>query len=362
MVRNPTMKDVAHEAGVSLKTVSRHVNGETNIDPDLAGRISAAIVKLGYRRNLSAASIRPGRTGKTIGLVISDLANPYYSTLARAVESVADAAGYLVTIASSEEDGRRHDRLVDRLMEQRVDGLIVVPPRRAARDWADVAAPIPPLVLLDRPVPHAGADTVPADTVPADTVLAHAVLADTVLADTVLADNAGGARAATLALASAGSRRIAFVGDSLDIYTMRERHDGYAAALAEAGLGGAGDLLTITTAHTREQAEREVGAVLRDGSADALFAANNRATIGALLAFQQAGRRLPLVGFDDFETALLGDPPVSVVSQDVELMGRTAAELVLGRLNGDTSPFATRVLPTRLILRGSEKRHTWAGS
>ncbi|MFI7229346.1 LacI family DNA-binding transcriptional regulator [Nonomuraea angiospora] len=337
MVRNPTMKDVAHEAGVSLKTVSRHVNGETNIDPDLAGRISAAIVKLGYRRNLSAASIRPGRTGKTIGLVISDLANPYYSTLARAIESVADAAGYLVTIASSEEDGRRHDRLVDRLMEQRVDGLIVVPPRRAARDWADVAAPIPPLVLLDRPVSHAGADA-------------------------VLADNAGGARAATLALARAGSRRIAFVGDSLDIYTMRERHAGYAVALAEAGLGGAGDLLTITTAHTREQAEREVGAVLRDGSADALFAANNRATIGALLAFQQAGRRLPLVGFDDFETALLGDPPVSVVSQDIELMGRTAAELVLGRLNGDTSPFATRVLPTRLVLRGSEKRHTWAGS
>ncbi|MFC7587780.1 LacI family DNA-binding transcriptional regulator [Nonomuraea antimicrobica] len=329
MLRNPTMKDVAHEAGVSLKTVSRHVNGETNIDPGLAERISAAIVKLGYRRNLSAASIRPGRTGKTIGLVISDLANPYYSTLARAIESVADAAGYLVTIASSEEDGRRHDRLVDRLMEQRVDGLIVVPPRRAARDWSEVAAPIPPLVLLDRPLPYAGADA-------------------------VLADNAGGARAATLALASAGARRIAFVGDSLDIYTIRERHAGYAAALAEAGLGERGPF-AITTAHTREQAEREVDGVLRDGSADALFTANNRATIGALLAFQQAGRRLPLVGFDDFETSLLGDPPVSVVSQDIELMGRTAAELVLARLNGGTSPFATRVLPTRLVLRGSER-------
>ncbi|WP_344886406.1 substrate-binding domain-containing protein, partial [Nonomuraea antimicrobica] len=111
----------------------------------------------------------------------------------------------------------------------------------------------------------------------------------------------------------------------------------------------------ITTAHTREQAEREVDGLLRDGSADALFTANNRATIGALLAFQQAGRRLPLVGFDDFETSLLGDPPVSVVSQDIELMGRTAAELVLARLNGGTSPFATRVLPTRLVLRGSER-------
>jgi len=329
VLRNPTMKDVAHEARVSLKTVSRHVNGETNIDPALADRISAAIVKLGYRRNLSAASLRPGWTSKTIGLVISDLANPYYSTLARAIESVADAAGYLVTIASSEEEGMRHDRLVDRLMEQQVDGLIVVPPRNAGRDWSDVASPIPPLVFLDRPVPFADADA-------------------------VLADNAGGAREATLALVSAGSRRIAFVGDSPDIYTMRERHAGYAAALAEAGIE-ADDSLTITTAHTREQAEREVGAVLRDGSADAVIAANNRSTIGALLAFQAAGRRLPLVGFDDFETALLGRPPVSVVSHDIELMGCTAADIVLGRLKGDTSAFTTRVLPTQLILRGSEK-------
>jgi LacI family transcriptional regulator len=323
------MNDVAHEARVSLKTVSRHVNGETNIDPKLADRISAAIAKLGYRRNLSAASLRPGRTSKTIGLVISDLANPYYSTLARSIESVADAAGYLVTIASSEEEGLRHDRLVDRLMEQRVDGLIVVPPRNAARDWSDVAAPIPPLVFLDRPVPYADADA-------------------------VLADNAGGARQATLALVSVGARRIAFVGDSLDIYTMRERCAGYATALAEAGLG-IDDSLTITTARTREQAEHEVGALLHGDSADAIFAANNRSTIGALLAFQEAGRRLPLVGFDDFETSLLGNPPVSVVSQDIELMGRTAAETLLGRLYGDASTFATRVLPTQLILRGSEK-------
>jgi LacI family transcriptional regulator len=313
------MTDVAHEARVSVKTVSRHINGETNIEPGLVNRISAAIVKLGYRRNLSAASIRPGWTSKTIGLVISDLANPYYSTLARSIQSVADAAGYLVTIASSDEEGLRHDRLVDRLMEQRVDGLIVVPPRKAARDWSDVAPPIPPLLFLDRPVPYSDADA-------------------------VLADNAGGARGATLALASVGARRIAFVGDSLDIYTMRERYAGYATAIA--------------TAHSREQAEREVGALLRDDSADAIFTANNRSTIGALLAFQAAGRRLPLVGFDDFETSSLGSPPVSVVSQDIELMGRTAAETVLRRLNGDTSAFATRVLPTQLILRGSERPET----
>ena len=329
MAQNPTMNDVAREARVALKTVSRYVNGETNIDPALSERIGAAIRKLGYRRNLAAASIRPGWTSKTIGLIISDLANPYYSTLARAIESVADANGFLITIASSEEEGIRHDRLIDRLMEQRVDGLIVVPPRNPARDWADVAPPIPPIVFLDRPAVHADADV-------------------------VLADNAGGATEATRTLAELGARRIAFVGDSLDIYTMRERHNGYATALTDVGLD-LDDSPVITSARTTEEAERDVTALLRSGSADAIFAANNRSTIGALLAFQSAGTRLPLIGFDDFETSSLGDPPVSVVSQDIELMGRTAAETILHRLAGDTSEPTTRILPTRLILRGSER-------
>lgn len=323
------MNDVAREAQVGLKTVSRYVNGQTNIDPLLVERIREAIIALGYRRNLAAASIRPGWTSKMLGLIISDLANPYYSTLARAIETQAREHGYLLTTASSDEDGTQHDRLIDRLMEQRVDGLIVVPPREPGRDWSQVVPPIPPLVFLDRPVEFDRADS-------------------------ILADNSGGAAAATAELIAAGARRVAFVGDSLGIYTMRERHAGYLSALAKCGINS-DESLVFTDAHSSDQAATLVRGLLKSNAADAIFAANNRAAVGALLAFRETGARLPLIGFDDFEAAVLSSPAVSVVSQDIAMMGRTAAEILLSRLGGDQSPRRTLTLTTSLILRGSER-------
>lgn len=328
MPKSPTMNDVAREAGVALKTVSRYVNGETNINPALTERIAAAITALGYRRNLAAASIRPGWTSKTLGLVISDLANPYYSVLTRAIENHARSHGYLVISASSDENGAQHDRIVDRLMEKRIDALISVPPRDAGREWSTVPPPIPPLVFLDRPVDFAAADT-------------------------VLADNAGGARSAVAELLRNGARRVAFIGDSPSIYTMSERLSGYRTALEDAGIA-VDERLISGDAHSSEDAASAVAALQRSASIDAVFAANNRASVGALLAFREAGR-LPLIGFDDFEAAQLSTPPVSVVSQDIPEMGRLAAELALGRLAGDASPHRTHVLATTLQLRGSER-------
>ncbi len=324
----PTMKDVARVANVSIKTVSRYVNGETNIDPKLVQRIRDAITSLNYRRNLMAASIRPGRTSRTVGLVISDLANPYYSTLTRAIERTLAPHEYLLTTASSEEDGTIHDRVVDRLLEQRVDGMIVVPPRNPARSWADVPPPVPPLVLIDRPSPGARADT-------------------------ILADNVGGAASATDALISAGARRIAYVGDSPAIYTMQERNRGYRNALLKASLPVDG-LLEFSGAHSVEDATAIVSTILEDGVAEAIFAANNRAAVGALRAFRAYGRRLPVVAFDDFEAADIVEPAVSVVSQDIELMGQRAGEVLLQRLQGLTRTPETIVLSTHLVLRGSE--------
>lgn len=340
---HPTMNDVAREAGVALKTVSRFVNGATNIDPVRADRIEVAIRALGYRRNLAAASLRPGRTSRVIGMIISDLANPYFSVLARAVETCAREHGYLLISASSDEDGSRHDELVDRLVDQRVDGLLVVPPRHAVRRWDQVRPPIPPLVFLDRPLTHDGTQTVLADT----------VLADTVLADTVLADNGDGAYQATRALIARGARRVAFVGDGPEIYTMQERYLGYARAMAEAGLPEDPELVR-TDAHHAEQATAAVRQLLAGTDTDAVFAANNRSAVGALQAFASVGRRVALIGFDDFEGAALVHPAVSVVSQDVAQMGRRAAEILIGRLAGDQSARTTEVLPTTLILRGSE--------
>ena len=151
MGTSPTMNDVAREAGVALRTVSRYVNGATNIDADLAERIRLAIEELGYRRNLAAASIRPGWDSKVLGLIIGDLSNPYYTALTRAIEREASDRGYLLITASSEEDGIRHDKLVDRLVEQRVDGLIIVPPRNPSRAWQALTDSLPPTIFLERP-------------------------------------------------------------------------------------------------------------------------------------------------------------------------------------------------------------------
>lgn len=161
MGASPTMNDVAREAGVALRTVSRFVNGATNIDADLAERIRLAIERLGYRRNLAAASIRPGWDSKVLGLIIGDLSNPYYTALTRAIEREASERGYLLITASSEEDGTRHDKLVDRLVEQRVAGLIIVPPRNPSRARQDSDESLPPTVILERPQSQASADSGP---------------------------------------------------------------------------------------------------------------------------------------------------------------------------------------------------------
>lgn len=325
MGSQPTMKDVAALAGVALKTVSRYVNGETNINPALAERIGQAIESLGYRRNLAAASIRPGQTSKVLGLVISDLANPYFATLAHHVEIAARSHGYLLITASSEESGELNDRLIDRLIQQQVDGLLVVPPRNPARAWDQIRPPVPPAVALDRPL---GSDRV----------------------DAVLADNYGGALTATRTLLGGAPGRIAFLGDSLSVFTIAERHRGFADAVAEHG----GEAVVDTSAQTLEQAVAAAVRLLRQERIDALFAANNRSSMGAMLAFRQLGRTVPIIGFDDFEAAAMVEPPVSVVNQNIPEMGSVAVELLLRRLQGDPAESATVVVPTSLVLRGSE--------
>ena len=214
-------------------------------------------------------------------------------------------------------------------MGQCVDGMIVVPPRLQERKWSDVAPPVPPLVLLDRPAPE-------------------------IEVDTLLADNYGGAEAATHKLIELGAKRVAFVGDALAIYTMRERHRGYRSALETAGVEP-DEALEHATVHDAEQAEALVTTLLKEGDADAIFAANNHAAVGALRAFRVCQRRVPLIGFDDFEAADIVDPGVSVVSHDIRLMGHRAGEILLQRMQGLQRPAETIVLPTKLVLRGSER-------
>lgn len=317
------MKDVAAAAGVALKTVSRVVNDEPGVNAVTAERVRTAIERLGYSRNESARVLRRGRTS-SVGLVIEDVADPFYSGVTRAVEDVALRHGSLVLSGSSGEHPARERELVLTFCARRVDGLIVVP---AGSDHSYLRPELDagtPAVFLDRP-PGPGLDV-----------------------DTVLCDNAGGARLAVAHLRRHGHRRIAFLGDSPSIFTAAERLYGYRDAL-----GDLTDDRLVSMAPPgldRLRADLERMLALPDPPT-AVFTGNGRLTVTALRAL--AGRRLALVGFDDFELADLLTPGVSVIAQDPAGLGRAAAELLFRRIGGDQGPAEHRTLPVRLVPRGS---------
>lgn len=322
------MKDVAQAAGVSLKTVSRVVNAERGVGVDTAERVTEAIAQLGFRRNDIARSLRRVRSSATLGLIIEDLANPFYSTIARAVEEVCRREGYVVITASSEESAERERELVATLLSRQVEGLLLVP---AAQDHGYLHPELAMgthMVFLDRP--PGGLE-----------------------ADAVLLDNFGGARAGVEHLLAQGHRRIGFVGDPPGVVTIAERAAGYRAALEAWGLEIDEALLRLD-AHDVVQAEISARELLelRDPPT-ALFTANNRASVGALRAMSARRTRVALVGFDDFELAELLAVPVTVVRHDAAEMGRRGAELLFARLAGDARQPQRVVLGTELVVRGS---------
>lgn len=321
------MEDVAAYAGVALKTVSRVVNDEPGVTPSTAERVRAAIEQLGFRRNDSARVLRKGQTA-SIGLVMEDIGDPFYSSLSRAVEDVARAHGYVLFTGSSDEDPAREREIALAFCARRVDGLIVIP---ASDDHTyllpEIAAGIA-TVFVDRP-------------------------ARMIEADTVLTDNAGGAREGVGHLIRSGHRRIGFIGDSPRIYTSMLRHRGYREAMAAAGLK-VDDAWVTQSAPTQPGLETALRRMLA-GSAPvtAVFCGNNRISVAALRALAAMGRALAFVGFDDFELADMLNPGVTVVAQDVARLGRLAAELLFRRLGGDRGPAERTEIPARLIVRGS---------
>jgi LacI family transcriptional regulator len=322
------MRDVAQMAGVSLKTVSRVINAEAGVTSATTERVTAAIAELGFERNDLAASLRSGRSSSTLGLVIEDVANPFYSAVAQAGEAVPPDRGFLLITASAREDATRERELVAALLRRRVDALLIVP---AGPDHRYIAAASSHPVFLDRP--PLGIE-----------------------ADTVLLDDLGGARSAVEHLIAHGHTRIGCVADDAELYTMRQRITGYREALEAAGIEFDPSLLSTGTrdvAGARAAAARLLALPDRRRPT-ALFTANNRNTIGALHALAGAPRPVALTGFDDFELAdLLG---TTVVRADPWKLGEQGATRAFARLDGDERPPLTVTIPTELVTRGSGER------
>jgi LacI family transcriptional regulator len=323
------MKDVAALAGVSLSTVSRVVNGDP-ARPHLARRVREAVDLLGYERDLTASTLRRSdRSSASIGLIVADVANPFFAAVMRGVEDVARGHGSVSMVASSDEDARRERELAGTLAARRVDGLIIVP---AGDDHSYLRGPRSrlPLVFVDRPPRYLDADA-------------------------VLTDNAGGVAAAVRHLARRGHRRIGYLGDRRELHTAAERLRGYREALLAEGLAADPALLRLDL--TDPEASRAAVTALLDlpDPPTALLTAQNIISIGAIHALRARAlqRRIALVGFDDLPLADALDPAVTVVAQRPVLLGRHAAELLFGRIGGYDGPGRTIIVGCELVERGS---------
>ena len=327
--RGVTLRDVAREAGVSIKTVSRVVNGETTVNATTAVRVAEVVQRLGYKPNELARGLK-GRRSHTIGLVIDDVANPFMATCAQAIEEVAQEHGHALILCDSHANLETEGSYVGLLTQRQVDGLLLVPAQGHNTHLETERRSGLPVVAFDRP-------------------------AEGIQTDTVLVENRAGAREATEHLIQHGHERIAFVGDVRHFYTARKRLEGYKEALEAAGL----EPLHSLGAHSIELGEEATKGFL--GAPDrptALFAANILTTLGALRAVEDLGLRIPedvaLIGFDDFELAHVLRPRFTLVRQPAAELGRRAAGMLFDRLDGLDDPEPRRlVLPTELVVRES---------
>jgi LacI family transcriptional regulator len=326
-----TIDDVASAAGVSKATVSRALSGAAYVRAETRERVLAAADALGFRPSPTAQSLTTGRS-MMIGIIVSDLEIPFFTTVARGIQNVASGRGYLTLVGNSDESGKTEDELVDAFIARMVDGLIITPSATQNARLREVADQVP-LVLVDRLVPGLEADA-------------------------VLADNFSGARGATEHLLALGHRRIAYATDEPNKTSSAERLAGFHAAIAAAGADGRAWVVDYHAPAAEVAIREHLGAE----RPTALLASEGSITLGALRAIHGLGWRVPddisLIGFDQLDWGTATTPPITVVSQDAEQIGARAAALLLRRLRAGrraSQPAAPTVerVPTELELRAS---------
>ncbi|MGW4307882.1 LacI family DNA-binding transcriptional regulator [Streptomyces californicus] len=323
------IKDVAAGAGVSVATVSRVLNGHPSVSQEARTRVLAAVEALGYRPNAVARSLRTAQT-RTLGLVISDVLNPYFTELARFVEEEARALGYSVIIGNADERPDLQDHHVRTLIDRRIDGLLVSPADGGTPLLRDVALSGTPMVFVDRWIP--GIDV-----------------------PVVRADGTGAVRDLVAHLHGLGHRRLAIIAGPAATTTGDERVEAFRGALRDHGLAlpdayiGQGDFQAASGRRATE------GFLELAEPPEVVFAADNLMALGALDAIRARGLRVPddiaLAAFDDIPWFVHTGPPITAVAQPTADLARAAVRALADRIEGRTPQSVT--LPARLVVRRS---------
>jgi LacI family transcriptional regulator len=333
-----SIRDVALRAGVSVGTVSNVLNRPDMVSAATRERVLAAIADLGFVRNESARHLRAGRS-RTIGLVVLDIANPFFTDVARGVEDVANAQGLAVILCNSDDRPEKEAAYLDVLAEQRVQGVLITPTAEISPALESLRSRGVPVVFLDRAAPTADQCSVACDDV-------H------------------GGRLAAQHLLERGHRRIAFVGGSSGLPQVEQRHQGVDEAVIEV-CGSTDDLVvftpeTLTVASGREAGARIVGmpAARRPTAA---VCANDLIALGLLQEMVRQGVRVPedfaIVGYDDIDFAAAAAVPLTSVRKPRQDLGRLAAELLLDEATEGHEHTQHVFEPTLIVRQSSMVRH-----
>jgi LacI family transcriptional regulator len=326
-----TIKDVAKQAGVSTATVSRVLNGDPRVTPAYREAVLEAVTALNYRRDRIARNLRVRRS-QIIGLIISDIQNPFFTSVVRGVEDVAYENDYTLLLCNSDEDNHKERLYLDIMISERTAGVIISPASQIDNYSKAVLDAGIPVVAVDRRMLDLDVDT-------------------------VVVDNLEGTYQAVKHLVSLGHKRIAFIGGPLQVTTAQERRHGYLRALKEHGILPDPALIKVSD-YKLVGGYRAAREVLDLGEPPtALFAANNLTTLGALNCIHEKGLRIPqdvaVVGFDDMPWAASLDPPLTAVAQPTYELGRMAADLLLQRIKDTNREIVEVKLGSRLVVRRS---------
>ena len=322
--------DLARQLNVSTATVSRALSRPEIVAPATRKRVLEAVQRSGYQMNGIARSLRTQST-RTIGIIVSDIRNPFFSAIVKAVEDVARTNGYSVLICNADEDGRNEEVALHLLIERQVSGVI----HCSAGANLDLLRVLQkksiPLVDLDR---QSGLEDV----------------------DTVILDNQLGAALATRHLLELGHKRVAMISGPKHLSNARKRLVGFRKTLRSAQIVIPKQYIEFGDFRERSGQIAAERLLSLPTPPSAVFVANNEMMAGALFAIREQGIKVPhelsLIGFDDARWAQYSDPPLTVVSQPTEAMGQKAAELLLGRLRGERLA-NTVVFEPQLVVRRS---------
>jgi LacI family transcriptional regulator, fructose operon transcriptional repressor len=330
----PTIKDVADAVGVSTATVSRVLANKPHVRSELRERVLAAATALNYRPSRVAQSLRTQQSS-TIGLIVADIRNPYFTSVSRAVEDVAHTQKMAVFFCNSDEDPHKETLYFDLMLDENVAGIILAPTNRTDAPLARLVDPGLPLVLIDRHAPDLETDT-------------------------VLIDNVESAEKLVSHLLDDGHRRIGAIF-GMGSTTGRERRQGYVQALDRHGVEFLPDLASYVPAREEAGYRQALHLLSLPVPPDAIFASNGLLSAGAFRAIRERGLAIPddvaFAAFDNTIWTSLVSPPVTVIDQPTYEIGRIAADLLFQRIQDPDRPVREVTLKGKLLVRGSCAHH-----